>query len=168
MKKERNVLKGTAAGLVGGLGAAFIMTWFMSGPGSAVEEVVDRRLGKPVGPTQNGVNAAKKVASTVSSLTTGSPLSAEQQKTAVPILHVTFSSFAGAAYGALAEISPAARSGLGAGFGTTLFALVGVPSLKLGQDEDALKPGELISSLASHVVYGVSTELIRRTVRKFL
>jgi len=79
-----------------------------------------------------------------------------------------FGAAVGAAYGAVAEFYPAATAKEGVTFGMTLGALneEGVlPALGL-----LAKPGarDSVGEITSHVVYGVTTEVVRGLVRKHL
>jgi len=77
----------------------------------------------------------------------------------------------GGLYGALAECWPGARAGFGTTFGSALFAgadLIAVPVLKLGPSADELPIAAEASPLAAHMVYGASTELVRRVARAIL
>jgi putative membrane protein len=79
-----------------------------------------------------------------------------------------FGAAVGAAYGAVAEFYPAATAKEGVTFGMTLGALneEGVlPALGL-----LTKPGarDSIGEVTSHVVFGVTTEVVRGLVRKHL
>lgn len=77
-----------------------------------------------------------------------------------------FGAAAGAAYGALVEFYPAASAKDGASFGIALEALtsrVASPALSLSAE-----PGERAGEVTSHVVYGVTTEFVRKWVRKVL
>ncbi len=77
-----------------------------------------------------------------------------------------FGAAAGAVYGAVVEFYPAATAKDGASFGVALQALsskVALPALSLSAE-----PGEPAGEVTSYVVYGVSTEFVRKWVRKVL
>ena len=76
----------------------------------------------------------------------------------------------GAAYGAVAEFYPEATVRLGAGFGLALESLNSEAAPMLGRaapPEDQPGSGRTRET-ASYVVYGVTTELVRRLVRRWL
>ncbi len=78
---------------------------------------------------------------------------------------------AGATYGALAEFYPEATSRHGASFGLALEALShegALPALDLAADTDVLAERQQGSEITSYLVYGVTTELVRRLVRRWL
>jgi putative membrane protein len=75
----------------------------------------------------------------------------------------------GAAYGALAEFYPAATSREGVSYGMTLMALTHDPSLPaLSNGAPPQTTREKTSEMASHIVYGLVTETVRRQVRRLL
>jgi putative membrane protein len=90
----------------------------------------------------------------------------EEEKTA-PLTHYAFGVLTGGIYGGLAEYSGAVRSGFGTSYGGVLFStaapVFGLPPLATEQTVSAQA-----SPFAAHVVYGVTTELVRRIVRAVL
>jgi putative membrane protein len=75
----------------------------------------------------------------------------------------------GAAYGALAEHFPAATAKEGASFGMALEALTQeTAALGLADGPEITTTRERASEMTSHVVFGVTTEWVRRLVRKML
>ncbi len=81
-----------------------------------------------------------------------------------------FGAAVGAAYGALAEYYPAATAKEGASFGVALEALTQetpLPALSLAARADETMIGRA-GELTAHVVYGVTTEFVRKLVRRFL
>lgn len=77
----------------------------------------------------------------------------------------------GAAYGALAEFYPAATAKQGASFGMAFAAFTqdgALPALGLRPRQEYQTSREKTSDLASHIVYGVVTETVRRVVRRMI
>ena len=86
----------------------------------------------------------------------------------------------GAAYGAVAEFYPEATVKLGAGFGLALESLNCEAAPVLGRASQSATPAQLdgqpqpqsasdrTRETATYLVYGVSTELVRRLVRRWL
>ena len=75
----------------------------------------------------------------------------------------------GAAYGALAEYYPAATARDGANFGMTLMALThegALPAMGLSAEPAQQTNREKASEMATHVIFGVVAETVRRAVRK--
>ena len=86
-------------------------------------------------------------------------------------IHWGFGIATGAAYGALAEYFPAATAKDGASFGLTLAALThetALPALGLAAEAEDQTTREHTSEMATHLVFGVVTETVRRFVRKML
>jgi putative membrane protein len=114
------------------------------------------------------MKVADKITETV---TGGQHLTYEQEQTGGPIVHYAFGAFAGGVYGGLAEYSNLVRSGFGTTFGSALFTtadLLAVPALKLSPPVDQQSTASLATPFTAHIVYGVTTELVRRIVRAFL
>ena len=75
----------------------------------------------------------------------------------------------GALYGALSEYTGKVRAGAGTAFGVTLFAgadELALPALGLAEWESA--PSSHIYGLTSHIVYALSSQLMRRALRSAL
>ena len=113
-----------------------------------------------------------KVADAVMAAATGGQhLSYEQEQKSGPVVHYAFGALAGAVYGGVAEYSVATRCGFGTGFGATLFAgadLVAVPALHLSPTLREQPRSGFANHFAAHLVYGATTELVRRLVRRVL
>jgi uncharacterized membrane protein YagU involved in acid resistance len=74
-------------------------------------------------------------------------------------------------YGVFYEISPATRQMGGAAFGTAIWATVdeiGLPVLRLSVPTTEHPPEHHARALAGHMVFGVTTEIVRRGVRALL
>jgi putative membrane protein len=109
-----------------------------------------------------------KAADAVVNLTTGQYLSREQKEKAGPVVHYTFGGLMGALYGGAAEYWPSARAGFGTTFASALFTgadLIAVPALQLGPPADEQPGSAFATPFSAHLVYGVTTELVRRIVR---
>jgi putative membrane protein len=94
-----------------------------------------------------------------------------QKEVATETVHWGFGALTGAAYGALVEYYPAATAKDGAGFGMALSSLTHgtmLPAMGLGAAPEEQTTRERTSEMATHVVYGVVTETVRRVVRKML
>jgi uncharacterized membrane protein YagU involved in acid resistance len=110
-----------------------------------------------------------KAAGKLASLVFGRELSHEEKKKAGPAVHYAFGAFSGAIYGLLSEYLPAVRLGFGTAFGTALFLLAdetAVPALGLSESPRKYPLWSHLYGLASHVVYGVSTEAVRNGIRR--
>ena len=104
----------------------------------------------------------------------GTELTREQRGAASPFIHYGFGTAMGALWGVAMETSPRAirrqRSPLfGSVFGSALFLgadEVAVPALGLAGAPE--KPSSHLYAWASHLVYGLTAEFVRRQVRNRL
>jgi putative membrane protein len=148
----KSLIKGLVAGLIGGLVATAAKT--------IAEKIYPPRThGEPEPPTV----LAEKLA--------GHERTAAQEAAAVETIHWGFGALTGAAYGALAEFYPAATAKDGAGFGMALASLThegALPAMGLSAPPEEQTTRERTSEMASHALFGVVTETVRRVVRKML
>jgi uncharacterized membrane protein YagU involved in acid resistance len=171
MKKETSLLRGVLAGMAGGLAAAWVMNVFMAGPAQKLQAAVESEEEKRQQQEQSGQpkeDATMKAADAIVYTATGDHLSREEKEKGGPIVHYAFGALAGGVYGGLAEYSSMVTSGFGTSFGGILFSsadLLAVPAFKLGPSPTDQPPSALASPFAAHIVYGVTTELVRRMVR---
>ncbi|QHN02522.1 DUF1440 domain-containing protein [Granulicella sp. WH15] len=107
----------------------------------------------------------------VNTVTGGRHLSLEEKQKDGPIVHYAFGALMGGLYGGLAEYSPLVRSGFGTSFGGVLFTgadLIAVPAFKLSGAPTEFPASAYATPFAAHIVYGATTELVRRIVRAVL
>ena len=150
--EPKSLAKGLVAGLIAGL------------VGVAAKTLAERMF-PPHAHSQPDAEdlAAEKLA--------GDSLSPAGKALAADGIHWAFGAAAGAAYGALAEYYPAASSRGGATFGLTLMTLThetALPALGLEAPLNEQTPREHASEAATHVIYGVVAERVRRLVRGML
>ena len=170
---ERHIIRGVLAGVAGGLVASWVMNEFSSTVGqklsNAVESPADQQELKQ---QSDGEDATMKAADRiVETVTGGRHLTHEQREKGGPIVHYGFGAVMGGLYGGLAEYADLAKAGFGTTFGGVLFAtadLFGVPALNLGPWPGEYPVSSLANPLAGHLIYGATTELVRRLVRKIL
>jgi uncharacterized membrane protein YagU involved in acid resistance len=96
-------------------------------------------------------------------------LTLQQKPAAGAVVHYAFGTLTGGLYGTAAEYWEPLRAGDGTLFGTVFWALsdeLAVPALGLAKGPRAYSLGVHSKALASHIVYGATAELIRRTLRK--
>lgn len=148
----KSLVKGLLAGLIGGLVATAAK--------SVAEKIYPPRThGEPEPPAV----LAEKLA--------GHELTPAQEAAAAETIHWGFGALTGAAYGALAEFYPAATAKDGAGFGMALASLThegALPAMGLSAPPEEQTTRERNSEMASHALFGVVTETVRRVVRKML
>lgn len=147
-----SLIKGAVAGLVGGLLATAAKT--------AAEKIYPPRThGEPEPPAV----MAEKL---------GEPVHDTTEKKAVQEgIHWGFGALAGAAYGVIAELYPQVTAKGGATFGLALMTVThegALPALGLSTTPDKQEGRERRSEAATHVVYGIVCETIRKLVRKAL
>lgn len=175
MKQDKHLGRGIVAGVAAGLVASWVMNVFMAGPGKKLQQAVEspeERQKKSMESEEPKEDATMKAADAVVNVATGGKhLSWQARQTAGPVVHYAFGALMGGLYGGLAEIWPAVRAGCGTTFAAALFAgadLIAVPALRLGSSPDELPLSAEASPLAAHIVYGLTTELVRRAGRLIL
>lgn len=175
MKSQKNPILGVLAGIAGGLAASWVMNEFMAGPGKALQHAVQSNAQNREEQAHSGEpkeDATMKVADNiVNTATGGRHLTWEGKQKAGPVVHYTFGALMGGIYGGMAEYSSEITAGFGTVFGGMLFSgadLIAVPALHLGPPATAQSASTLASPFAAHIVYGTTTELVRRLVRAAL
>ena len=86
-------------------------------------------------------------------------------------MHYAFGVTTGALYGATVELLPGAASGAGLPFGALVWLTADeglVPLLGLSKTPAQYPPQIHLYALASHLVYGLTAETVRRAVRAAL
>jgi putative membrane protein len=151
-RRERSILKGALAGLVGGIVG--------SGAKAVAEKLYPPRI---AGATPPPIALAEQMA--------GHPLSNGQEQVARQGIHWIFGAIAGAVYGVAVELEPKAGAWRGAGFGLALNKLTHgslLPKMGLAEPTVRQTTQERQSEWVTHAVYGITTDLVRGIVRKGL
>ncbi|HEX5236792.1 MAG TPA: DUF1440 domain-containing protein [Silvibacterium sp.] len=171
---ESNMLHGAVAGIAGGLIASWVMNEFMAGPGKKIQAAVEGAVHTDQPQQQQKKDgkeedATMKAADAVVEITTGGRhLSHEGRKKGGPIVHYSYGALMGGLYGSAAEYLKASRAGLGTVFGSLLFVagdLIAVPAFGLGPSATEQPASAMVNPFAAHLVYGSTTEVVRRAVR---
>lgn len=181
-----SVLKGAAAGLVGGLVASLVMNEFQA-LWSNVSEGMKGSQGdnssglggqqptgseQPAGGGDEGQEPATvKAAEAISEGVFGHVLTKDEKPAAGEAVHYAMGGTSGAVYGALAEFLPAVTAGAGVPFGAAVWLVAdeaAVPALGLSEAPTEYPLSTHAYALASHFVYGLTTEAVRRGVRSLL
>jgi putative membrane protein len=152
MTYKKSLAKGLLAGLIGGVVATAVKTF--------AERMYPPRTHGEAEPREM---LAEKLA--------GHALAMQEKEAAATAIQWGFGALSGAAYGGLAEYYPAATAKDGAGFGMALASLTHqnmLPALGLEAEPEEQTARERTSEMATHVMYGVVTEMVRRVVRKIL
>jgi putative membrane protein len=150
--RKRSILKGFLAGAIGGLVGAAAK--------AVAEAVYPPRTQGQIPPPAVLVN---RMASR--------PLSETEEVVSVQAIHWGFGALVGGAYGAVAEYQPVITGRLGANFGLTLCVMTHastLPIMGLTESPENQPAREHASELVTHAIYGVTTEVVRRAVRKVL
>jgi uncharacterized membrane protein YagU involved in acid resistance len=116
-------------------------------------------------------NATEKTAHAISKTVFGKRLSRGEKQRAGRLVHYTFGTLMGGAYGAAAESSPLLRRFAGLPFGTALFVgadEIAVPALKLSEGPSSYPISQHLNGFSSHVVWGATAELVRRAIRRIV
>ncbi len=169
-KHRPELWKGVAAGAAGGLIASWTMNQFQAGLSRATEELKKNTGEEPQQQSsEENENATEKFAGHVAQKVFHRDLSRDQKKKLGPVVHYGFGTAMGALYGALSEYVPRANAGFGTAYGTLVFAgadEAGLAAMGLAKWPTAYPLSTHAYALSSHVVYGATTEGVRRLVRR--
>jgi putative membrane protein len=171
---ELAVGKGLLAGLLAGLAASWAMNQFQTGwsKWSACLKVSQPTLTAQPSRKQSQeeqLPATVKAASAVSKRLFNHQLTDQEKPLAGSAVHYGFGAAMGALYGVLAEMAPWATSAAGIPFGAGLWLVAdetAVPAFGLGEPLMKTPASLHVYSLVSHLVYGLTTELTRRAMRR--
>jgi uncharacterized membrane protein YagU involved in acid resistance len=167
------VWKGLLAGLAGGLAASWVMNQFQA---VVPADTFQRLLGESsdsdsAGDQEAPEPATVQAAEALSEGVLNHELTKREKKTAGPAVHYAFGTTVGGAYGAVAEVAPSVTIGGGLPFGTVFWLVAdeaAVPALGLSDPPTEHPPSTHLYALTSHLVYGLTADLVRRAVRALL
>jgi putative membrane protein len=170
-QSNRNALKGLVAGAVGGVVASWIMDrfqyWWLSFGGGDERELQQA----PSDEDNQEEPATVKTASAISEGVFSHSLTAREKELAGPVVHYAVGTTAGAVYGLAAEYEPDLTSLAGIPFGAAFWMVVdegALPLLGLARGPTAYPISTHAYALASHLVFGLTAEVVRSTVRRAL
>ena len=86
-------------------------------------------------------------------------------------MHYAFGASTGAVYGAMAELAPGVTAGSGLMFGAAVWVVADeaiVPALGLSKPPTEYPLSVHAYALSAHLVYGLTAEITRRAVRRFI
>lgn len=170
--REPDLLRGSVAGLLGGLVGSWVMNRFQTAvPAEAFKKLLGEADNQDPGDQESAEPATVQAAEAVSEGVIDHELTDDEKEWAGPAVHYTHGSLSAALYGALAEHEPAVARGAGLPFGAALWLVAdegAVPALGLSEAPWAYPPSTHAYSLVSHLVYGLATEVVRRFVRRLL
>ncbi len=170
---EKHPVRGVLAGVVGGLVAAWTMNLWSAGPGAALSKKVESpEEQEQLSRQSDGEDATMKAADAIASTAQGGQhLTHAQREQGGPIVHYSFAALMGGVYGGLAEYTSLVRSGVGTVYGAALFVggdLIAVPALHFSKPLSEYPASSFAAPFTAHLVYGATTELVRRLVRVVL
>jgi len=171
-RTHHNVAAGVVTGLVGGLVGTWAMTQFQTlCSASNIDGATrggDHPQARSAPKSPNEQNANERAADAVARNTINRPLTREELESAAPFVHYGFGAAMGALYGGLREVSAGVRALGGSGWCTILWAgadEVAVPLFGLSRPSSDYPLATHAQAYAAHLVYGLTTELVRRGVR---
>lgn len=156
------------AGLVGGLAGSFAMEHFQRALGRISPDIG----GAPGGGGQQyrkpqSEPSTYKAADVVACATTGQPVPAPYKPAAGSLVHYAFGGTIGAIYGAATAQDRDVASGGGVPFGIAVWVAadeIGMPLVGLAKPPTSYPLQDHASAFAAHLVYGATTEAVRRLV----
>jgi hypothetical protein len=182
-----DVWKGLAAGVVGGLVASAVMNEFQTllsrlaegeershGAQSLQQGSPAHGVGRELrerGSDDEDDDAPERLANAVAVGLFDRELTKSEKETAGTALHYAYGTSMGALYGAAAELAPGVVTGAGLPFGAAVWATADegvVPLLGLSKKPTEYPLSIHAYALASHLVYGLTAEVVRRAVRSAL
>lgn len=169
---DGDVFKGLVAGLAGGLVGTAVMTgfqtlWNAASEALASEDDADEHKGD----SEASEPATEKAAEAISATVFDHELSDRAKGRAGSAVHYSMGAVSGLVYGAVAEKVPFATAGAGTLFGAAVWLAADealVPAVGLSKPPTEIPASAQAYALASHLVYGLATDLVRRTVRHLL
>lgn len=174
-----NIGKGLVAGLIGGLVASWTMNQFQALWAKVAESMESpqggdsskRESGGEQQPDEEQDDATVKTASAISEGIFDHELTKGEKRIAGPAVHYAFGTSVGGLYGAVAELAPEATAGAGLPFGAAFWLVAdetALPLLGLSKGPTKYLLSTHAYALASHFVYGLTAEVVRRAVRSAL
>lgn len=160
---EKNILKGIVAGAVGGLVASFVMTKYQELTSSLTES--GGQSGEKSEP------ATVKAAEAISENVFGHKLTKSEKQPSGEAMHYLMGGVSGAIYGATAEMTGSATTVGGLPFGSAVWAIadeIVVPALGFSKSPLKHPLSTHAYALTSHWVYGLTSEAVRKAVRRAL
>jgi hypothetical protein len=186
-RRDGDVMKGLAAGIAGGVIASVVMNQFQAlwsrlsdgeershGAQSMQQGAPGRGVGRDLeerGGDEESDDATMRLAAAVSEGVLDRELTRGQKHAAGTAVHYAFGVTTGALYGVVAEAWPGVTAGGGAPFGAAVWLAADegvVPLLGLSKSPAEYPTSTHAYALATHLVYGLTTEIVRRAVRGVL
>jgi uncharacterized protein DUF1440 len=171
--------RGAAAGAIGGVIASAAMVafnHFLGSTGFGSDDLGEHHHRRRIDAKPNDSDgtiadepASRQAASAAAESVAGRPLDEREKDAAGPVFHYGFGAVAGAIYGALAARAPQVTAGGGAPYGAAVFLTateLALPLAGLARRPTEYPPARHVASLATHLVYGVTLEAVRRRLMR--
>jgi putative membrane protein len=165
--------KGLVAGLAAGAVATGAMTLFQLGWARAkkqIEQNDQQKQTKQSGEqSHEDESSTVKVADKVTQTVLNRSLQSSEKEPASYIVHFAFGTLMGGLYGISSEYLPIAKLGFGLFHGLALWGVADasvLPALNLSAPVSQRSAGEISYEVLAHVVYGTSSEAVRRLIRR--
>ncbi len=167
-RRNQDVAIQVIGGLVGGLVAAYAMERFQAALGRVSPDLGGapgaggQQYRKP-----QSEPAPYVAADAVAKATTGEPVPPAYKPAAGAAIHYAFGASVGAIYGAAAARTPDIAAWGGVPFGASVWLIadeMGMPTMGLAKPPSEYPLQDHITALASHLVYGATTDCVRRVV----
>jgi len=162
-------ISGAIAGAIGGAAGSYTMELFQAWWNDLEKRTAPAKAGA-ADKTEKKEDepATVKVAQRASEKVLDAGLPDDLKPAAGEAVHYAMGTATGAIYGFVAEILPPARMFNGLLMGAIVWWTadnMAVPAQKLGKSPEQVPPSKHAYALASHLVYGFTTELVRSMVR---
>jgi uncharacterized membrane protein YagU involved in acid resistance len=190
----QRLARGTVAGFLGGLAAAWVMNRYQEMEERTVklhrEQLrlayagpESKQSGRPLAghvapPVTPAVAEAEienqptvKAAEQMSRKLFEHELSSTEKKLAGPAVHYVYGAVVGALYGGLSELIPTVSIGLGIPYAALLWLAgseAAVPALGLAKPPTQVPAEKHATAVATHFVYGLTLDISRRILRRLL
>jgi uncharacterized membrane protein YagU involved in acid resistance len=170
--RNSNPWLGAIAGALGGAAGSWTMLQFNKALGGTDNPRANRhrRDATPndMDATLSDTPASIKVAENAATTIAGRQLDEREQDVGGTVVHYMFGATMGAIYGAAAEWKPATAAAAGLPFGIAVWVAadeIGLPATGLSRNPADYPALRHLSSFASHLVFGLTTEVVRRAMR---
>jgi putative membrane protein len=166
-----DVVRGLVAGILAGLVASYAMNAFQAAVSRFSEPSEPKRPKRKTQGFDDSGPTNAKAASVLSESVFRRRLSPREKEVADPAVHYTVGAALGGVYGAAAEFKPQVTAGAGLPFGAAVAVVLDegiVPAAGLSRQPWQSPPSTHLYSLGSHLVFGLTAELVRRGTRNLL
>lgn len=181
MNNQSNLAANVAKGVISGFVASFVMNVFQQGATKLLsgDQKSHGAQSQQDGTPDHGAgaylaskqvddpkdNAAERLANLVSVAATDQPLDKKEKERGGTFFHYAFGATTGGIYAGLSQLAPVTGVGLGVPYGAAVWLVADemvVPALGLSRSAAEYPVSIHAYALASHVVYGLTTDLVLR------